>query len=694
VSRLPRPPASVKTAARRPSALSAAPAAPSSSEPPAPAVEAAPDEPPAPLASWAELWRAHWVPLVVVFHLALAARWVVLAEVWASPYAAAPNIDSAAYEAFAHRLLGDGEWLPARAFYQSPFYGYVLAIVYRLAGDNAWSPRVVQTLLGAWSCAVAYAAGARLYSRRAGWIAGLALALYGPVIVEDVLIVKTAWVIAASLTAFALLLRYGPAARPRGVAGAGLLLGVAIVAGGQWVPALGTMAFAAATLPEAARRDRRRRLALAFALAAALPVGALSAWNSWHGGGFLLTSADAGLNLFMGNNPLATGLPARPPGLRDVPEFEESDARRIAEREAGTTLTLAGVSRHWSRRATDFMRDDPGAWFVVTVSKFRVLWNAYELPDDSHYSFLRARWLPALRGMLTFAWVAPLGLAGLLLGPWRDRRHRALLLMIVPYLGVLLLFYVRSRYRLPAVPFLALAGAGLVDRAATDVARRAWRPVAIAGAVVAAAALLVNQRYCEPAQNGSPALCLEGEAFYDQEWQMLANHWIERGDRGRTLLALEAAARVRGPRGPGIPQYRLATALQQEGERYAAAGDVACSRGAWERASALLRAAAAAGYRPAQMWTAYGEMRQRLEDWAGARDAFARASDLDPDSAVAVLRLARLDAQTGRCVDAVAGTRMIRSGDAETRAQVAAIDAECAAVGVTPRPYPTAAPRR
>lgn len=642
--------------------------------------EPAPEpETPPPLASWASLWREHWVPLVVVFHLALVVRWIVLAQVWASPYASAPNIDSGAYEAVARRLLGDGDWLPAQAFYQSPFYGYVLAIVYRLAGANAWAPRVVQTLLGALSCAALYAIGARLYSRRAGWIAGLALAFYGPVIVEEVLISKTAWVIAGSVAAFALLLRYAPTARERGVAGAGLVMGVSIIAGGQWMPALGSMSLATAMLPEALRRDRRRRLAVIFALAAALPVGAMSAWNTWYGGGFLLTSADVGLNLYMGNNPLATGLPARPPGLRDIPQFEESDARRIAERETGTTLTLAQVSRHWSRRAMDFITDDTGAWFVVMVSKFRVLWNAYEVSDTSHYSFLRERWLPSLRWLLTFAWIGPVGLAGLLLGSLKNRGHRALVLMVVPYLGVLLLVYVRSRYRLPAVPFLALAGAGLLDRAVNDLQQRDLRRVGITAAVLTLSGLLVNQRYCEPPQSNSQALCFEGDLLFDQEWQALANQWLARGDRGRARMALESAVRVTSPRSPGVPEFRLANLLQQEAERYAVAGDDARFRASLERASGLLRTAAEKGYRPAQMWSAYAGLRARLGDWDGAITGLRRSLEQDPDSALVAVRLARLEAQTGRCAEAASRARAVRTGDEELRRQLDGVQRECEA---------------
>ena len=72
MSRQPRPPSAVKTEARRSLPTAAPPVAP----PPPPELAAAPEPeaPPAPPAPCASLWREHWVPLVAVFHLALAVR--------------------------------------------------------------------------------------------------------------------------------------------------------------------------------------------------------------------------------------------------------------------------------------------------------------------------------------------------------------------------------------------------------------------------------------------------------------------------------------------------------------------------------------------------------------------------------------------------------------------------------------------
>ena len=88
---------------------------------------------------------------------------------------------------------------------------------------------------------------------------------------------------------------------------AGLVFGITVIGVGQWLLALvGLTVYAAyaAGVPRALA-PRLAALFLGGALVALVPI---IAWNSWQGGGFMLTSGDAGLNLYLGNNPLTTGL--------------------------------------------------------------------------------------------------------------------------------------------------------------------------------------------------------------------------------------------------------------------------------------------------------------------------------------------------------------------------------------------------
>src|SRR6185295_16129449 len=204
------------------------------------------------------------VVAAALFGLALFVRVLLLFQIGRTPYFEVGNIDSTAYLQWANRILENG-WTPTGTFYQSPFYAYFLAILYKLFGVGPWSPRVVQVLLGSLSPVLLYAIGTRLFSPRVGFIAGLGLALYGPIILEEITFSKTTLLVVTALAGFALYLREAPQGRVGGMFAAGLLFGVSVVGVGQWLlPFVGLIVwtwFMGERLP----RDARQRSVLAFA---------------------------------------------------------------------------------------------------------------------------------------------------------------------------------------------------------------------------------------------------------------------------------------------------------------------------------------------------------------------------------------------------------------------------------------------
>lgn len=573
----------------------AAPATPVAARP-----RARPEALPLPLAPdssevvpWRELGRRHGGTCTVLFALALAFRLVVLLQTARTPFLEVANIDSASYDAWARELVSTG-WWPTRNFYQSPFYAYFLGALYAVFGDGPWAPRIVQVVLGSLTPVLTYGIGTRLFSRRAGLVAGLLTCFYGPLVLEEVTLNKTSLLIVTAVAGVAAYLRYGPAAHAGGLAGAGLLFGLTIVGVAQWLLAFAALAVYLPWLA-AARPRRARTIAVAtFVGACLLLVAPVVAWNSRLGGGLVLTSGGAGLNLFSGNNERATGLPSSPPGLRDIPEYEEEDARRLAERDIGRPLTSAEVDRYWSSRAWAFIRDHPGDWLALLGRKLTVLWNAYEVPDNYHYAFMRAHFIPALWVAVTLAVVGPLALVGTLLPFWRRRGVTAFYLVWLAYLVTPLVYYVRGRYRLPLAPFLAvLAGVG-AERLIRAVVARRWDHLGALGMALVAAALFVNHRYCEPPHHGFGRLCFAGDIWFDQEWLKLAGWHQERSDLDATLAALEHAGECTVPRSAGQVPFRRGEVERLKAEQLAQAGD---------RAGAIdhLRAAEAAFQRCVQL---------------------------------------------------------------------------------------------
>ena len=76
------------------------------------------------------------------------------------------------------RLAG-GDWIGTDVFYQAPLYPYFLGVIYAVAGHDLLAVRVVQAVIGSLSAVLVAWAAARLFSTRAGIIAGAAAGVLG-----------------------------------------------------------------------------------------------------------------------------------------------------------------------------------------------------------------------------------------------------------------------------------------------------------------------------------------------------------------------------------------------------------------------------------------------------------------------------------------------------------------------------------
>jgi 4-amino-4-deoxy-L-arabinose transferase-like glycosyltransferase len=559
---------------------------------------------------WSTLWRTDGAAFTTIFALAFAFRLVVLVETARGPFLDAANIDSGSYQKWARALVANG-WWPAEHFYQSPFYAYFLAVLYRIFGEGPWAPRLVQIVLGSLTPVLVFGIGTRLFTRRAAWIGAVLMALYGPLVLEEVTLSKTTPLIVAAVAGVAAYLRHAPGARLGGLAVAGALTGLAVVGIAQWL-----LPFVAlvALLPWVVEGALARRLAavVVFAAAAMLMVGPVVAGNSIHGGGLVLTSGGGGLNLYTGNNERTTGLAASPQGLRDIPEYEEEDAKRLAEHAVGRPLRPAEVDRYWSSQAWAWIRAHPRDWLFLMRRKLTVLWNAYEIPDNYHYAFMREHFLPALAFATTLGVVGPLALVGMLLPFWRRRGLLAFYAVWLAYTVTPLVYYVRGRYRLPLAPFLALLAGVAVERLVRAARAKRWDHVGALAAALLVASVFVNHPYCEPPHHGFDRLCFAGDIWYDQEWMKLASFYQERNDLDGTLDALVHANETKAPRGIGQMTFWRGDVERQKADQLEKAGDRAGTIAHLRLARDAFRRCQEVRYRPDATGWHLGRIEERL----------------------------------------------------------------------------------
>jgi tetratricopeptide (TPR) repeat protein len=429
--------------------------------------------------------RVQWSQLAI-FVTAFALRLIHIWQIRRSPFFDVLMGDARVYDEWAQRIAR-GDWAGHDVFYQAPLYPYFLGTIYSIAGHSLLLVRVVQAWIGSCSCVLAAAAASRLFSARAGLVAGLLLAIYAPAIFFDGLLQKSVldvffvclalWLIAritSEQPKLWLWLALGLSLGCLGLTRENALVLVIVIVG--WVILHSGV-----------------RSAIAVALGIIVVLLPVAVRNSMVGGGFYITTSQFGPNFYIGNHSGATGTYQSLRYGRGAPEYERQDATELAEHAAQRKLTPAGVSGFWTARALNYITSNPGSWLKLMIRKVALLGNATEMVDTEDQATY-AEWSMILRllGPIThFGVLVPLAILGIV-ATWPDRsRLMVVYAVLIAYATSVVVFYVFARYRYPLVPILTLfAAAGIV--AVSSAPRFTSRPFILRVAVVAAAAILVN----------------------------------------------------------------------------------------------------------------------------------------------------------------------------------------------------------
>jgi tetratricopeptide (TPR) repeat protein len=423
---------------------------------------------------------------ITVFVTAFTLRLIHIWQIRRSPFFDVLMGDARGYDEWAQRIAL-GNWAGHDVFYQAPLYPYFLGTIYSIAGHSVLMVRVVQALIGSCSCVLAAAAASRLFSARAGQVAGLLLAIYAPAIFFDGLLQKSVLDVFFVCLALWLIARI---TSDQGKLWLWLSLGLSL--GCLGLTRENALVLVIVILGWSILRSGVRP-AIAFTLGVIVVLLPVVVRNSFVGGGFYITTSQFGPNFYIGNHSGASGTYQSLRYGRGAPEYERQDATELAEYASQRELTPAEVSGFWTDRALNYITSNPGSWLKLMIRKVALLGNATEMVDTEDQATY-AEWSVILRvlGPVThFGVLVPLALIGIV-ATWSDRsRLSVVYAALIAYAASVVLFYVFARYRYPLVPILALfAAAGIVSL--FSVPRFTSRPFILRVAAIAAAGILVN----------------------------------------------------------------------------------------------------------------------------------------------------------------------------------------------------------
>jgi hypothetical protein len=449
--------------------------------------------------------------LAAILVAALALRLAYVLQVVGSSLVTPTDLDPGFYFNWAKKIAA-GDWLGKDPFVQSPLYAYLLGIFMKVFGSALTPILVAQSLLGLGTVYLTYSAGRRYFDATHGLIAAALIAIYGPFVFFEGMVMKTFLSPFLTLVLILALERAADgAARGASAVGrfaaAGAVFGLLALDRDNFIllaPALAVLAYMLARGPkrdgvtaegttvgaESFARRAGLRAAAAFTIGTVLVIAPVTLRNWVVAKEFVLLTTGGGEVFFIGNNADANGLYLPPPFVRPDPLYEHADFVERGSEIAGHPLSPMQSSWFWFREGMKYIAGDPLGWLRLEAAKAFFFLNWYELPDNLDYGVMQVfspilrnlnvvfppaglpapalpaggAWVPSRLHLYgTFGTVAPFGLLGLVLSIRRRAALKTLYVLFFGYMATVMLFFNFARFRVPVVPILAIfAAAGLL----------------------------------------------------------------------------------------------------------------------------------------------------------------------------------------------------------------------------------------
>lgn len=553
------------------------------------------------------------------------------------------GLDTSAYAALAQQVLGGNLGLGPGLYYVSPLYIYFLAG--GLASTGSYTAiRILQIVLGTLSVGFIFQIAREWFGARAAWIAAILAAFTGLFTFYESLILQAA--LDACLTSAALLALTLGLRRPSvaWLLSAGMVFGVATLnRPNMLLAAAGVTVVMLMVL---------RRIKPAAVLAAGLAIGLapVAARNVIVAHQWSFVSSHGGLNFYIGNSAEATGFYHQIPGITPSIEGQATDARRVAEKALGRSLTEAETSDYFVGLALDWIRGNPGAALALFLKKLGYAFNAQHIALPYSYPFYAYDANTLLRFYVIGPWLLlPLGLVGLVVAaPATERKEYLVWASFVPaYAAAVAVFFVAERYRLPLLVPLSITAGAAIDAGWRLASSKRWTALAAPSVALVGIFALANWPHglhdgrWEEGLRMAQRLVILGR--YDE-----ADQWVERLEptAPRPGMAHDGVGMqllVTGQADRALAHLRTAKALDPDHPTVDyALGQALLRTGRSAEAVAPLRRAFDAGV---ETWNSGYDLATALkgaDDRAGAVDVIRRIRRGDQDDPEVWLRIGRL----------------------------------------------------
>jgi len=402
--------------------------------------------------------------VLLVLAVALGLRLVHITYMLPSPLTFQRGPDEEYYLRFGQAVAGGGSDTAEFAF-MDPAYGYILGLIFKLLGANVYVVYLVQALLDTLTTYCIFLIGRELGHPRGGVYGALVYALTCTALYFSATLLKATWV-ANFMTLwvlFSLVLLRTQRLAPWVFFG--LLCGYGVALRANLLMMAGLAALLLAWLSRGSREGALRATGIRLGflgIGLTVPLLLLSLRNDRISGTFSPLPNNGGVVLHHLYNP------ENPRASLVLPKFVKfatptqiwTDYSREAERRVGHPLNPHEIDRYWRGEAVAYIVSHPTDVLRNAARKLLEFVAYTEVPNNR--SLLQDRLFSPVLGALPspFGWLLALGLPGIGVLLYRDRRAVLVMAPIVVAAATVAVFFSEDRFRFHAVPMLAL-GAGL-----------------------------------------------------------------------------------------------------------------------------------------------------------------------------------------------------------------------------------------
>lgn len=360
--------------------------------------------------------------------------------------------DELSYQSMAVNLLaGNGiQENGNRAFYNAGYSMFILAPLYYVFGENLLAARIANILLGAVSIVSCYFVAKEAGAGRLGRLLAAAIwALYLPTGIYSVYLAKENLMAPLMLGVIWCALRLITRPSIKVAALCGVLFGLLAMIGNAALSLAGAVAVALLLAPTTARQ---RLMLLGGVFVVALLVSSPWMLRNLYVIGAPVMNTNGGFNLYLGNNPAATGFFV---SIADTPRGSTWHELRKSSGEFGAAETL-------KKEAISWIKENPNEFLVLALKKGAYFWTP-PFHEGKGGNASAAESIVRLVWAIQFVLLVAAAVAGIFLLRPGNRRHLVLWLAIACYTAVHMIFYVIFRYREPIMPILGVLAALAIE---------------------------------------------------------------------------------------------------------------------------------------------------------------------------------------------------------------------------------------